>query len=123
MNLTSIPILSIITYIPLLGALAIVFLIPKEKTGAIKAFATLVAVIDFAVSLPLWWSFDRAGDGYQFVEKASWIPSLGVSYIFGIDGISLLLILMTTFFGIIAVVSSYSSTPSMESPFTGIRSA
>ncbi|MEP6995390.1 MAG: Fe-S-binding domain-containing protein, partial [Acidobacteriota bacterium] len=108
-QLTQLPILSIVAYIPLLGALAIVFLIPKEKTGAIKAFATLVAVIDFAVSLPLWWSFDRARDGYQFVEKTSWIPSLGVNYHFGIDGITLVLILLTTLMGVIAVVCSYTA--------------
>src|SRR5678815_3504412 len=104
-----IPILSVITYIPLLGALAIVFFLPKEKTGAIKSIATLVAVVDFVVSLPLWFLFERGKDGYQFVERASWIPSLGVDYHFGIDGISLLLILLTTLIGVIAVVCSYSA--------------
>ena len=74
-SLSQIPILSLVTYIPLVGALAIIFLIPKEKTGLIKAFATFVAAVDLAVSLPLCWAFDRAKDGYQFVEKASWIPS------------------------------------------------
>ena len=95
MTLASIPILSLITYIPLLGALAIIFLIPKEKAGVIRTLATLAAVIDFAVSVPLWLRFDRGADGYQFVEKASWIPSLGVNYHFGIDGIALILILLT----------------------------
>jgi len=109
MNLSSLPILSIITYIPLAGALLIVFLVPKEKTGTIKAIATAVAALDFVVSLPLWWMFDRGRDGYQFVEKASWIPSLGVSYHFGIDGISLVLILLTTLVGLIANYSSYSA--------------
>jgi NADH-quinone oxidoreductase subunit M len=109
MDFNHIPILSIITYIPLVGALAIVFLIPKEKTGTIKAFATFVAVLDFVVSLPLWWAFDRGKDGYQFVEKAEWIPSLGVSYHFGIDGISLVLILLTTLMGVIAIVCSYTA--------------
>jgi NADH-quinone oxidoreductase subunit M len=109
MDLNHIPILSIVAYLPLLGALAIVFLFPKEKTGPIKAFATLVAAADFAVSVPLWWAFDRGADGYQFVEKASWIPSLGVSYHFGIDGISLVLILLTTLMGVIAVVCSYTA--------------
>src|SRR5262252_5709456 len=109
MQLTQLPILSIITYIPLVGALAIVFLIPKEKTGAIKGFATLVAAVDLLVSLPLWWAFDRTHDGYQFVEKASWIPSLGVNYHFGIDGISLVLILLTTIVGLIAIYCSYSA--------------
>ena len=109
MDLSQIPILSIVTYIPLVGALAIIFLLPREKTGTIKSVATAVAVIDFVVSLPLWWAFDRTADGYQFVEKASWIPSLGVNYQFGIDGISLVLILLTTLMGIIAVVCSFSA--------------
>ncbi|HXM77412.1 MAG TPA: proton-conducting transporter membrane subunit, partial [Thermoanaerobaculia bacterium] len=106
---TGFPILSIVAYIPLVGALAIVFLIPKEKTRAIRAFATFVAALDFAVSLPLWFSFDRAKAGYQFVERASWIPSLGVDYHFGIDGISLVLLLLTTFVGFIAVYCSYTA--------------
>ncbi|HEY3203983.1 MAG TPA: NADH-quinone oxidoreductase subunit M [Thermoanaerobaculia bacterium] len=109
MDLSHIPILSLVTYIPLIGALAIVFLFPKEKTGPIKAFATLVAAIDLAASIPLWIAFDRGADGYQFVEKASWIPSLGVSYHFGIDGISLVLILLTTIIGVIAVYCSYTA--------------
>src|SRR5512132_3285521 len=104
-----IPILSIVTYIPLLGALAIVFFLPKERTGAIKTVATLVAIVDLAVSLPLWFSFERGREGYQFVEKFSWIPSLGVDYHFGIDGISLLLILLTTLIGVIAVACSYTA--------------
>jgi NADH-quinone oxidoreductase subunit M len=107
--LTTIPILSIVTYIPLLGALAIVFLIPKEKTATIKAFATAVVTLGFVASLPLWFAFDRNAAGYQFVEKASWIPSLGVNYHFGIDGISLVLILLTTLMGVIAVVCSYTA--------------
>src|SRR5262245_58492114 len=109
MDFNHIPILSITTYIPLIGALAIVFLISKERTGTIKAFATFIAILDFVVSLPLWWAFDRGKDGYQFVEKAEWIPSLGVSYHFGIDGISLVLILLTTLMGVIAVVCSYTA--------------
>src|SRR5262245_434249 len=109
MDFNHIPILSITTYIPLIGALAIVFLIPKEKTGTIKAFATFVAILDFVISLPLWWAFDRGKDGYQFVERAEWIPSLGVSYHFGIDGISLVLILLTTLMGVIAIVCSYTA--------------
>jgi NADH-quinone oxidoreductase subunit M len=109
MDLNSIPILSIVAYIPLAGALAIVFLFPKEKTGRIKYFATLVAGLDFVVSLPLWFGFARGRVGYQFVERASWIPSLGVEYHFGIDGISLVLLLLTTFVGFIAVYCSYSA--------------
>src|SRR6202162_4348497 len=110
MNLLSqIPILSIITYLPLAGALALVFLFSKERPGPIKAFATFVAGLDFVISVPLWFVFQRGKPGYQFEERASWIPSLGVDYHFGIDGISLVLILLTTFVGFIAVYSSYSA--------------
>ncbi|MFN2386375.1 MAG: NuoM family protein [Thermoanaerobaculia bacterium] len=104
-----IPILSIVTYVPLLGALALVFFFPKEKTGAIKSFATAVAILDFLISLPLWFAFDRTAPGFQFVETASWIPSLGVNYHFGIDGISLVLILLTTLTGAIAVYCSFTA--------------
>ena len=105
-------ILNIITYIPLAGALVILFFVNKENGRAIRIAATATAVIDFLVSLYLWPNFNRAGTGdglWQFREIYEWIPSLGVKYDFGIDGISMLLILMTTFFGIIAVVSSYSA--------------
>src|SRR4249919_3578383 len=101
--LSHMPILSLVAYIPLLGALAIVFLIPREKGATIRSVATAAALLDFLVSLPLWFAFDRGEKGYQFVERASWIPSLGVEYHFGIDGISLLLILLTTLMGVIAV--------------------
>jgi NADH-quinone oxidoreductase subunit M len=109
MELTSIPILSIVAYIPLAGALLLIFFVPKERTGAIKSLATTVAGLDFLVSLPLWFAFDRGHAGYQFTERASWIPSLGVEYHFGIDGISLVLILLTTLIGFIAVYSSFTA--------------
>jgi NADH-quinone oxidoreductase subunit M len=113
-------ILNIITYIPLVGALVILFLVNKSNTRAIRVIATLTAVVDFAVSLWLWPNFDRAGSGakmWQFTETYEWIPSLGVKYSLGIDGISLLLILMTTFMGIIAIVSSYTAIHHREKEY------
>ncbi len=109
MHLDQIPILSVVTYIPIAGAIVLIFFFPKERTGAIQSFATVVAGLDFVASLPLWFAFDRGKAGYQFVERASWIPSLGVEYQFGIDGISLVLILLTTFIGFIAVYCSYTA--------------
>src|SRR5207244_5347339 len=97
----SFPILSVITYIPLIGALLIVFFIRRENAGAIKATATIVAAIDFILSIPLWLYFDLKASGatmFQFTESFDWIPSLGVKYTFCIDGISMLLILLTTLF-------------------------
>ncbi|MDQ3280940.1 MAG: NADH-quinone oxidoreductase subunit M [Acidobacteriota bacterium] len=105
-------ILNIITYIPMVGALVILFLVKRDNPGLVRIIATATAVIDFLVSLYLWPNFDRAATGdkmWQFRETYEWIPSLGVRYDFGVDGISLLLILLTTFIGIVAIVSSYSA--------------
>jgi NADH-quinone oxidoreductase subunit M len=104
------PILSLLTYIPLAGAIVLLFF-GRENTGAIKVFATAVAALDFVISVPLWFAFQRgsAAPLYQFRESWSWIPSLGVRYSFGIDGIALLLVLLTTLMGVIAVYCSYSA--------------
>ncbi|HEY5611410.1 MAG TPA: NADH-quinone oxidoreductase subunit M, partial [Thermoanaerobaculia bacterium] len=106
----SFPILSLITYIPLAGAILLLF-VNRENSGAIKALATVVAGIDFALSIPLWFTFQRGADAplFQFTERGSWIPSLGVDYHFAVDGIALLLILMTTLMGFIAVYSSFTA--------------
>src|SRR5882724_1279676 len=105
-------ILNIVTYIPLAGAIVILLFIGKENGKAIRFAATLFAVIDFAASLYLWFNFDPHGKGahiFQFRWTRHWIDAIGVKYDFGIDGISLLLIVLTTFMGIIAIVSSYSA--------------
>ncbi|HEV7426897.1 MAG TPA: NADH-quinone oxidoreductase subunit M [Thermoanaerobaculia bacterium] len=105
-------ILNLVTYIPLIGAIVILFFLRKENGAAIRYTATFFAVIDFIASLYLWFNFDPKGTGnamWQFRFVREWIPSLHVNYDFGIDGIALLLILLTTFMGIIAIVSSYSA--------------
>src|SRR6185436_11831129 len=107
--------LNIITYIPLAGALVILFF-SRRSAGAIRMIATATAVIDFIVSLYLWYAFDP-NKLFQFRETYEWIPSLGVKYDFGIDGISLLLILLTTFMGIIGIVSSYSAIKFREKEY------
>ena len=70
-------ILNIITYIPLIGALFILFFVNKTATRGIRIMATATAVVDFIVSLYLWFNFDPTKLG-QFEIKFSWIPSLGV---------------------------------------------
>jgi len=105
------PILSLITYLPLIGAILLLFF-SKENVGAIKWFTTIVAGVDFLISIPLWWAFHRGGSGadlFQFRESFSWIPSIGVRYSFGIDGIALLLILLTNLISFIAVYSSFTA--------------
>ncbi len=110
------PILSLVTYIPLVGAFLILF-INKEKTTVIKYFAFVVAMIDFLVSLPLWFAFDRTTWHFQFVERVSWIKALGVEYYFGVDGISVLLILLTTFLMAISVLSSFNYIQEREKEY------
>ncbi|MCZ6506685.1 MAG: NADH-quinone oxidoreductase subunit M [Acidobacteria bacterium] len=113
----SIPILSAVTYLPLVGALLIIFFMNRENGRAIRRFATGVALLDLFVSLPLWFEFDRTGELFQFRESASWIPTLGVRYEFGIDGIALLLVLLTTLLGVIAFLSSWSAIREREKEY------
>ena len=101
--------LNLICYLPLAGALAMIFFINKENTKAIKWFATVVAGVDFLVSIPLWFLYKTDGAEFQFATQADWIPSVGVQYIFGVDGFSILLILLTTMLGFISVYSSFAA--------------
>jgi NADH-quinone oxidoreductase subunit M len=101
-------ILTIVTFVPLFGAL-LLLLVNKEKKRTIMLGATWIAGIDFVLSLPLFFNFDVARGGFQFVERAPWIPSIGVQYLLGIDGISLLLLLLTTFLGLISILSSWTA--------------
>jgi len=101
-------ILSIVLFLPLAGAALLLF-VPKDQKNLIRWLANLTALAGFAVSVPLWMNFDASADGYQFVEKASWIPSIGANYALGIDGISLLLIMLTTVLGFIAILSSWTA--------------
>ena len=71
-------ILSIVLFTPLAGLL-VLLLIPASNPRAVKLWANAVALIGFLVSLPLVFRFDRSKD-FQFVERASWIPTLGASY-------------------------------------------
>ncbi len=101
------PILSIITFLPLAGALLFVF-IPKEQKNLIRSLALGITIITFLVSLSLYFNFDSQTADPQFVEKAAWM-GYGIEYHLGIDGISLFLILLTTFLLPIAIVSSWTA--------------
>ena len=100
-------ILSIVLFTPLVGLLALLF-IPSSNPRAIKLWANIASFAGFLVSLPLVFNFDAAKD-YQFVEKASWIPSIGATYHIGIDGLGLLLVMLTTLLGFISILASWSA--------------
>jgi NADH-quinone oxidoreductase subunit M len=100
-------ILSIVLLTPLAGLLVLLF-IPSSNARAIKLWANIIFFVGFLVSLPLVFQFD-SGKDFQFVEKAAWIPSLGASYHLGIDGLGLLLVMLTTLIGFLAVLSSWNA--------------
>jgi NADH-quinone oxidoreductase subunit M len=98
--------LSVITWLPLLGALIIPFAFKKDNARAIKRFATAWFGLVFLVSLALL-GYDRAAGGMQFIEDCQWIPIIGARYQMGVDGVAVLLIVLTTLLGIIAALSSW----------------
>jgi NADH-quinone oxidoreductase subunit M len=111
-------ILSVILFTPLLGAILLLF-VPKENKNAIRWIANIFALAGFLVSIPLvpaFWALVKSQDPapFKFVEGAAnnWIPSIGAGYVLGIDGISFLLILLTTLLGWISILSSWTAIES-----------
>ena len=98
--------LSIITFLPALGALALIF-VPQRAERALRLAALAVTLMTFVLSIPLYFGFDGDAVDYQFEELVPWMPSLGAGYHVGIDGISLLLVLLTTFLMPIALASAW----------------
>ena len=106
MNQLDFPILTLITFLPVLGAIFIMLMNKEEKT-TIRWAAFITTFVNFLFSLPLFFYFRADTAEMQFVEKAAWIKEYGMSYCVGIDGISLLLIMLTTFFAPICVVTCW----------------
>lgn len=100
------PILSILIFLPLLG-IGVLILMDRKNHKALKVATLLVSVAEFIFSLPLWFSFDGQTAAMQFVERHEWIPTYGISYYIGIDGFSLLLIMLTTFLTPICVLATW----------------
>src|SRR6058998_2671180 len=100
--------LSIILFTPLVGAL-ILLLVNNRNEDAIRWIANLVAFVGFVISIPLWFQYNPQNAEFQFVERAPWIPSVGAEYFLGVDGFSVLLILLTTLMGFIAILSSWTA--------------
>src|SRR3954449_6514689 len=105
-------ILSIILFTPLIGAFVLMF-VPKEKKDAIRWIANIFAVAGLLISIPLvpmFWAL-RFEPGFKFLEGTinNWIPSIGAGYNLGIDGISFLLIMLTTLLGWISILCSWTA--------------
>ncbi|HXD30727.1 MAG TPA: NADH-quinone oxidoreductase subunit M [Pyrinomonadaceae bacterium] len=109
-------ILSVITWLPVLGGILIIAVFKKQQSTLIKRFATAWLGLDFIASLYLV-NYDRALGGMQFLEDHTWIPVIGARYQMGVDGVSVLLILLTTLLGVIAALSSWNYIQKREKEY------
>jgi len=108
--MTDWPILTMITFMPLVGALMIM-LIPTDNQVAernIKNVALFTTIITFIASLYIWVNFDETTAGFQFVERYEWIGSF-MSYHMGVDGISMLFVILSTFLMPFCILASWKS--------------
>lgn len=95
--------LSVITFLPLIGALFVTF-VNGKRTKEIKAIAVFFTLITFVASMPILFEF-KLNSEFQMIEKVDWIPAFGIQYAMGVDGISLFLVLLTTLLGPIIMLS------------------
>jgi NADH-quinone oxidoreductase subunit M len=109
--MSSWPILSLVTFLPLVGALfCLVVQGPKEAVDRnCRSAALITSLVTFLVSLLLWVHFDPAKAGFQFEEKAAWVPALNIGYHMGIDGISLFFVLLSTLLTPICILASWDA--------------
>ncbi len=105
--------LSTIVFLPLLGAILVLIAGGRgdrpEREPLVRNIALAASLITFAATLLLWWQFDSANAGFQFEERYAWIPAFGIQYYLGVDGISLLLVVLTGFLTPLALLSSWES--------------
>ena len=104
----NLPILTLLVLLPLAGGVAVLFT-GRDRAPFARQFALVVSLVTFAVSLVMWARFDPAVADYQMVERHAWLPDFGISYHLGVDGISLLLVVLTTFLTPIALLCSWQS--------------
>jgi NADH-quinone oxidoreductase subunit M len=109
---TGLPLLSLTIFLPLIGALLILFLARGDQESEARS-ARMVALwtsgITFVISLFLWFGFEPGTADFQFVEEVPWFPEFNIAYRVGIDGISLFFVLLSTFLTPICVLASWES--------------
>jgi NADH-quinone oxidoreductase subunit M len=103
---TSLPLLSLLIWIPILGGLAVLAL-GEQRTVLARWLTLVISIVTLIASLPLWVRFDPTTAAMQFTERASWIPALDAWYHLGVDGISMPLILLTTFITVLVVIAGW----------------
>lgn len=109
--MTSFPFLSVVTFLPLVGALAILVLRGSEEQVARNArwIAIWTSGLTFLISIPLWTRFENGTHEFQFVEYYQWLPEFNINYHVGIDGISLFFVLLSTFLTPLCILASWEA--------------
>jgi NADH-quinone oxidoreductase subunit M len=108
--------LSLIIWLPLLGAAAILF-VPPAQTRAIRTIALAAAGLSFLLSLYAAANFDTTTGAMQFVESLAWVPEMGMAYTLGLDGLSLPMVLLTTFISLACLLASAGMTDRVKAYF------
>ncbi|MBI5204108.1 MAG: NADH-quinone oxidoreductase subunit M [Nitrospirae bacterium] len=108
MNKLGFPILSTLIFLPIAGA-ALLLLIPRAKESLAKWVGLLVSIAAFILSIPLFTNFDKSTHLMQFAERHEWIPSWNITYYLGLDGISVLFVLLSTLITILCVLISWNA--------------
>jgi NADH-quinone oxidoreductase subunit M len=102
----SFPILSVMTFLPLVGAL-IIFFFPGASPDQTRQIALWTTIATFAASIVMLVGFDADKSGMQWTEHMTWLPGVGINYDMGVDGVSVLLVVLTTLLSMIAVIASF----------------
>ncbi len=110
--------LTSLVVLPTIGGILALLLGRRGKDGLVRQLALGVSLVAFAISLLVWWQFDPTSAAYQFVERHPWLPDFGISYHVGVDGISLLLVVLTTFLTPVALLCSWESVDERVGEFS-----
>ena len=109
--------LSLITFIPLVGSLLILAFTKEEQKGLIRGLAVVASGMSFLLSIWLYMGFNNGTADVQFVENFSWIPAFGIHYKMGVDGLSLPIVMLTALLSLISIVASFGIE---KNPLTGL---
>ena len=108
------PILTLLIFFPLVGVIFLLF-VDRKNHKVLKGVTLGVSLAEFIFSLPLWFRFDNATAGMRFVERYDWSPTYGISYYLGVDGFSILLIMLTTFLTPMCVLATWEDIQDRKS--------
>ena len=107
--MSNLPLLSILIWLPIVGALAIFILGGERRPLLAQRIAFLTSLITIVLCIPLWQGFDSQSVAFQFVENKAWLPNLNINYALGIDGFALPLIILTCFFTPIVILAAWNT--------------